>query len=116
MNFGKLFSFDGRVGRGAFWGIGIATLIVYLIGGALLSSGSGALIGLAFVVFVLLFVVSLATSVKRWHDRNKSGFWVLINFVPIIGGLWALIEQGFLDGTKGNNQYGTPSSGSPFGG
>jgi uncharacterized membrane protein YhaH (DUF805 family) len=41
-----------------------------------------------------------------WHDRNKSGWWVLIAFVPVIGGLWYLIECGFLPGTTGANNYG----------
>ncbi len=43
---------------------------------------------------------------KRYHDRNKSGWWVLIVFVPVIGGLWYLIECGFLRGTPGPNNYG----------
>ncbi|MDK1017721.1 MAG: DUF805 domain-containing protein, partial [Actinomycetota bacterium] len=43
---------------------------------------------------------------KRWHDRDKSGWWMLIAFVPIIGGLWAFIETGLLQGTESDNQYG----------
>jgi uncharacterized membrane protein YhaH (DUF805 family) len=49
---------------------------------------------------------SLAIYVKRWHDRGKSGWWVLIVFVPIIGYLWLLIECGFLAGDDGPNEYG----------
>ncbi len=48
----------------------------------------------------------LAVFVKRWHDRDKSGWWVLINLIPIIGWFWTLIECGFLDGTVGPNKYG----------
>jgi len=44
--------------------------------------------------------------VKRYHDRDKSGWWVLIIFLPVIGALWYLIECGFLRGTDGNNAYG----------
>jgi uncharacterized membrane protein YhaH (DUF805 family) len=44
--------------------------------------------------------------VKRYHDRNKSGWWILIVFVPVIGGLWYFIECGFLRGTPGPNTYG----------
>ncbi|TGR16409.1 DUF805 domain-containing protein, partial [Mesorhizobium sp. M8A.F.Ca.ET.197.01.1.1] len=43
---------------------------------------------------------------KRWHDRNKSGWWTLIGLIPIIGGIWLLIELGILEGTRGANQYG----------
>ena len=59
-----------------------------------------------FILLPLSWWVSLAISVKRWHDRGKSGWWVLIGFIPIIGGLWALIETGFLGGDPGPNQYG----------
>jgi uncharacterized membrane protein YhaH (DUF805 family) len=63
------------------------------------------------VFFLLLLVppliwVLIAVQVKRWHDRNKSAWWLLINFVPIIGWLWVLIECGFLRGTEGPNRFG----------
>ncbi len=58
------------------------------------------------LIFLLIIWPALAISVKRWHDRDKSGWWVLIGLVPLIGGLWALIETGFLPGTEGDNQYG----------
>lgn len=50
--------------------------------------------------------MKLAVMVKRWHDRDKSGWWMLIGLVPVIGDLWLLIECGFLDGTPGTNKYG----------
>ena len=58
------------------------------------------------IVGVLAFWISLAVGVKRWHDRNKSGWWMLIILVPVIGSLWYLIECGFLKGTTGPNTYG----------
>jgi len=61
-------------------------------------------------VFLILSSVliwpALALHVKRWHDRNKSGWWVLINLVPVAGIIWAIIEIGHLQGTVGPNQYG----------
>lgn len=48
----------------------------------------------------------LAVFVKRWHDRDKSGWWMLINLIPVIGWFWTLIECGFLEGTIGPNKYG----------
>jgi uncharacterized membrane protein YhaH (DUF805 family) len=50
--------------------------------------------------------IGLVLSVKRWHDRNKSGWWVLVNLVPVVGWLWQLIECGFLRGTTGPNRFG----------
>ena len=45
-------------------------------------------------------------SVKRWHDRDRSGWWVLLNLLPVIGWLWALVDNGFVRGTRGPNRYG----------
>lgn len=38
-------------------------------------------------------------------SRGKSGLWILLDFVPIVGPLWSLIELGFLEGTQGPNEF-----------
>ena len=48
----------------------------------------------------------IAISIKRWHDRDKAGWWLLIVFVPVLG-IWNLIESGFLPGTPGTNRFGS---------
>jgi uncharacterized membrane protein YhaH (DUF805 family) len=115
-----LFSFQGRVNRAKFWlvnlGLVVIEAIVFGVGGgaSMLSEDpsnmtmpSFGLLGVVcLLVFIVLFWAGLAIAVKRWHDRNKSGWWVLIAFVPVIGGLWYLIECGFLPGTTGANNYG----------
>jgi len=115
-----LFGFQGRVNRAKFWlvniGLIVAEAIVFgVAGGASMLSEdpsnmtmpSFGLRGIVcLLVFIVLFWAGLAIAVKRWHDRNKSGWWVLIAFVPVIGGLWYLIECGFLPGTTGANNYG----------
>lgn len=58
------------------------------------------------VGYIALIWVSFALPIKRWHDRNKSGWWILIAFIPVIGAVWALIENGCLRGTEGRNSYG----------
>ncbi|MCL1594474.1 MAG: DUF805 domain-containing protein [Actinomycetia bacterium] len=102
-----LFKFDGRINRAKFWiGIGViwvATVVVLTLAFAV---NSAIFWLLAIVVYVVTIWIGLAVSIKRWHDRGKSGWWILIGFVPIIGGLWALIETGFLEGDKGDNEYG----------
>lgn len=102
-----LFQFDGRINRAKFWaGVGAIWVGYFVIGilfGAIDSSAVRGILGLAYLA---LLWPSLAISIKRWHDRDKSGWWVLIGFIPLIGWLWALIETGFLEGTKGPNQYG----------
>ncbi|MFI4998437.1 MAG: DUF805 domain-containing protein [Reyranellales bacterium] len=115
-----LFSFQGRVNRAKFWLVNLAMWVVIIVvfgavmGGAAMSSDpskaleSVGMVGgiVMLVVYVLMVWIGLAIGVKRWHDRNKSGWWVLIALVPVIGGLWYLIEAGFLKGTTGANQYG----------
>ena len=115
-----LFGFQGRANRAKFWLVALAILVVEVIlfgaifGGAAMSGDPermAAAMGPVASIVVFIFVVvatwiSIAVAVKRYHDRNKSGWWVLIVFVPIFGGLWYLIECGFLRGTAGPNNYG----------
>jgi uncharacterized membrane protein YhaH (DUF805 family) len=51
-------------------------------------------------------VPSWAGAIKRCHDRGKSGWWLLVSFVPIVGFLWSFVELGCLRGTDGANEYG----------
>ena len=116
-----LFGFQGRANRAKWWLVALAIFVVEMIvfaalfGGVAMSGDpeqirAAVMAPLALIVLVVFGVVatwvSLAVAVKRYHDRNKSGWWVLIVFVPVIGGLWYLIECGFLRGTPGPNTYG----------
>ncbi|GMR02587.1 MAG: DUF805 domain-containing protein [Acidimicrobiia bacterium] len=103
-----LLKFDGRINRAKFW-IGIVavwaiTWLVFIIGGVVNSSIIWLLV---FLVYLAAIWMGIAVSVKRWHDRGKSGWWVLIGLIPIVGPIWALIETGFLTGDSGDNQYGS---------
>ena len=111
MNLGKLFSFDGRVRRTEYWVMVIAISIVNTIA-AFMLRGNGLLVALGVLIILLTIIPGLTTSVKRWHDRDKSGWWILIGLIPLIGGIWALVEQGFLRGTDGDNRFGAPENGS----
>jgi uncharacterized membrane protein YhaH (DUF805 family) len=115
-----LFSVQGRANRAKFWMVALGIVVIEVIlfavflGGAAMSGDPeqiAAAMGPVASIVILAFVViatwiSIAVAVKRYHDRNKSGWWVLIVFVPVIGGLWYLIECGFLRGTPGPNTYG----------
>jgi uncharacterized membrane protein YhaH (DUF805 family) len=115
-----LFGFQGRVNRAKFWlvalGIFVVEVILFaaILGGAAMSGDPeqiadaiGPLAGVVIFAFAVIATwISIAVAVKRYHDRNKSGWWVLIVLVPVIGGLWYLIECGFLRGTPGPNTYG----------
>ncbi|TIV62628.1 MAG: DUF805 domain-containing protein, partial [Mesorhizobium sp.] len=109
-----LTSFDGRINRAKFWagiGIFIAIAIVAFILDSILgtrfTTNSGAQVGAIGILVTLASIYfAIALYAKRWHDRNKSGWWTLIGLIPIIGGIWLLIELGILEGTRGANQYG----------
>ena len=58
------------------------------------------------IIAVLFLYPTYAVTTKRWHDRDKSGWWSLIALIPIIGSIWLLVELGFLKGTPGPNAYG----------
>lgn len=129
-----LFSFSGRINRAKYW---LGTLILLIIGLVLggfvfliAAGGSGISLIILIPVGVVMFVIGLAIAVKRLHDRDKSGAWLLVYYVlPAVldrvaralegsGGelllsvaslgisLWAVVELGFLRGTAGPNRYG----------
>lgn len=107
-----LFSFRGRINRLPYW---IVTLTLVGIGGA---SGQPAVldgpdnpmtVGLALITlatFIVVVWVGLAIQVKRWHDRDKSGYWALLNLIPVLGWIWVIIECGLMPGSEGTNRFG----------
>lgn len=107
-----LFSFRGRINRLPYW---IVSVVMFLFGGTLhqllggrgpeqaMSSGPGLLALLFFAVSVW---IGLALQIKRWHDRDKSAWWALLNLVPVLGTIWILIECGLLAGSDGPNRFG----------
>lgn len=107
------FSFAGRVNRSAYWlryilpvsiiSIVVVFLVSFLIAGADTFFGSA----LILIWGVLYAWISLAVGAKRYHDRDKSAWWILIALIPIIGSIWQLIELGFLKGTDGPNRFGS---------
>ena len=96
------FQFDGRINRAKFWLGVVGIWVIEAIAALIFDTGSFILL----VVVLALLWPTLAIYTKRWHDRDKSGWWSLIILIPIIGFFWILIELGMLEGTKGPNQYG----------
>ncbi|SER16712.1 Uncharacterized membrane protein YhaH, DUF805 family [Amphritea atlantica] len=119
-----LFSFEGRIGRKTFWLASLASaLVTWAITAGLVAmlvaaintssdpaSGIITYIALTFLLCIPTGWIGLALQAKRWHDRNKSAWWILIMFVPLIGPFWVLIEAGFLPGSPEANDYGAPSA------
>ncbi|HAI94383.1 MAG TPA: DUF805 domain-containing protein [Xanthomonadaceae bacterium] len=109
--------FSGRSRRKEYWMFQLLMLLVYMplgilmgIGAAIGSyNGSGALFYLALVAMLLLmlavFIPGLAVQVRRFHDQDKSGWFVLFNLVPYVGGFVVLVFM-CLRGTPGPNRFG----------
>jgi uncharacterized membrane protein YhaH (DUF805 family) len=140
-----LFSFQGRINRGKYWLAVLIYMVVWTVFIAaifmwigklnldnLFSVAGGALLFwlIGFILFIAGAWSGLAVGVKRLHDRDKSGWWILLFWLgpgilggwqtatPDLGGgfilslaatalaIWAFIELGCLPGTPGPNQYG----------
>ena len=117
-----LFAFEGRINRAKYWAfvalvfffvfpalravVGLRDAVVALDDPATVRAVETGTALLSLVIFVPLVVSIFAVGAKRWHDRNKSGWWVLLNLVPVIGPIWTLVECGCLKGTEGQNRHG----------
>ena len=98
-----LFSFEGRINRTTWWGYFVPYFLVYLC--LLVVGVIGKVPFLPFVYGLIMLYPTLAVNVKRCHDRGRSGWFVLVGLIPIVG-IWYLIEICFLRGTVGTNEYG----------
>jgi len=104
---------DGRITRLRWWLWGLAMplgLGLYLTV-ALRVAGLPAQ-GTEVAVDLLLLWPMVAVSVKRWHDRGKSGWWVLVALIPVVGWLWVVVENGLLRGDGLANRFGAPPTAS----
>lgn len=102
-----LFGWRGRLPRRAFWFYGVFVPIAFgAYVHALLDIAGVHAPDAEHLLNLALIWIALAVSAKRWHDRDKSGLWALLQFVPVIGTLWTLIENGLLRGTVGRNRFG----------
>lgn len=125
-----LFSFQGRLNRAPYWWVHLAlAAIQFPIMGALFAllvypameaqdmeaiQDASRTMNLFGLLFLPLYWISLAVTVKRCHDRDRSGWFIFIALIPFIGVIWLLIELGFLRGTTGPNRFGSDPLG--FGG
>lgn len=114
-------NFEGRSGRAAYWWWVLFTVIVSVVAGiidraigssvvttpeaaGMTSTGIGVITSIASL---LLFLPSLAVAVRRLHDTDRSGWWVLLNVIPFIG--WIIVVIMLLQpGSLGLNRYGPP--------
>ena len=98
----KYFVFEGRASRSEYWWFQLIVSPSYLISTILENEISYFFLGIT----LFTFIPAISAGVRRLHDTNRSGFFLLISFIPFIGGLVLLF---FLipEGTKGKNRFGT---------
>ena len=103
--------FSGRSRRKEYWmfflGVFIVSFVLQIVEGIVGLSGMiGGLYGPLTTIFLLgILIPNIAVGVRRLHDTDRSGWWLLIALVPLIGGL-VLLYFFVSDGTQGTNQYG----------
>ncbi len=100
----KYFVFQGRASRSEYWWFQLIVSPSYFISTIIENE-----IGYFFLGITLFTLIpAISVGVRRLHDTNRSGFFLLISFIPFIGGLVLLF---FLipEGTKGKNRFGPDS-------
>ncbi len=107
--------FKGRSRRSEYWWIqlflvltnlAVAAIDLVLMNGDVdrfIANGGGGIVGLIWILVTI--VPALAVLVRRLHDTGKSGWWALIGFVPLVGGIVLLVFT-VLDSDAGGNKFG----------
>jgi uncharacterized membrane protein YhaH (DUF805 family) len=95
--------FEGRARRSEYWWFVLINALILLVLGVIGRVMNNTILYLLYSLAV--FLPGLAVSVRRLHDTDKSGWWVLINLIPVIGWIVYFVFM-FTDSTPGANQYG----------
>jgi uncharacterized membrane protein YhaH (DUF805 family) len=98
-------NFSGRARRSEYWWYALCNLLIMIV---LLTADY--FIGLGFNVLYTIYglavlIPGLAVLVRRMHDVGKSGWFVFIALIPLVGPIWLLVLL-FTEGDNGPNQYG----------
>jgi uncharacterized membrane protein YhaH (DUF805 family) len=101
---GKYADFSGRARRSEYWFWTLAVGLGYVVA-IILASVAKPLLFLAVICYLGIVVPSLAVGVRRLHDTGKSGWFLLLGLIPLLGGIVLLVFT-VQDSTPGDNQYG----------
>jgi uncharacterized membrane protein YhaH (DUF805 family) len=107
-----LFSFKGRISRKPYWVFNLVVFLGAIVLGLFTEVSDDIYKITKPQLMFMLWIVwpSLAVQAKRWHDQDKTALWLLINFIPIAGPIWTMIQNGFVRGTIGPNRFGPDPS------
>lgn len=100
----KFCCFSGRARRREYWMFTLFYVLVLL--GLFILAQAFPVFSFAYHIYPLAMLLpSLGVTVRRLHDTGKSGWFILLGFIPLVGGIVLLVFE-CLDGTPGENQYG----------
>jgi hypothetical protein len=105
--------FSGRARRKEYWLWELFTLIVISILATIQQvfvamesvEGLYLLTALIWIFSIVVFLPSLAVTIRRLHDLDKSGGYIFIGLIPIVGGIWLFVQM-CRKGTVGDNRFG----------
>jgi uncharacterized membrane protein YhaH (DUF805 family) len=108
----KYVDFSGRAPRSEYWWwvlalVGAAFAVSFVA--AILTGDPDVADGLVGLLWLGTILPSLAVGVRRLHDTDRSGWWLLIGLVPLVGGIVLLVLMA-TEGSRHPNQYGPPVS------
>jgi uncharacterized membrane protein YhaH (DUF805 family) len=106
----KFADLNGRARRAEYWWFYLMVIVGYLVASIIDSllglDGTVGPYGIVTMLFGLAMLLpSIAVGVRRLHDTDRSGWWMLIAFVPLVGAIVLLVFF-VLEGTNGDNSYG----------
>ena len=104
----KYASFSGRARRQEYWMFTLFYIIGYVVL-AVIDAVVGTMV-LALIYSLALLLPSLGVAIRRLHDTNRSGWWFLINLVPLVGMLVYLYFM-VSEGERGANRFGEDPKG-----
>ena len=99
--------FTGRARRSEYWWFTLCNLIIIVVLSVIgnMMGGQSGQQTLAGIYSLAVLIPGVAVGVRRLHDVGKSGWWYLLVFVPIVGGL-VLLFWFIQDSEPGDNQWG----------
>lgn len=100
----KYVVFSGRARRKEYWMFVLFNVIIYIVLFFLetLIGGPGIV---AYLYCLAVLLPGISVGVRRLHDISRSGWWILIGFIPVIGTIILIIFM-ILDSKPGENKYG----------
>lgn len=104
--------FTGRAGRAEFWQYALVNIIISVVLNIIDAAIKTQILAIIFELAVLL--PSLAVAARRLHDTDRTGWWLLLYLIPILGWI-ALLVFFCLEGTPGANKHGENPSGAGAG-